>query len=107
MLNAEQVARKKKQRKGYRAKARAFVIDYKCSHLCTDCHGSFPFYCLDFDHVRGRKEFELRRAGDDITSIAKLKEEIAKCDVVCKNCHAIRTFKRNLKTNEELQNPPV
>jgi len=106
-LTLEQIERKKKQRKAYRARARAFVIDYKCSHLCTDCGESFPFYCLDFDHVRGRKEFELRRAGDDIINIDKLKEEIAKCDVVCKNCHATRTFKRNLSTNDELQNRPV
>ncbi len=103
----EQRERKKKQRKGYRARAIAYVIDYKCTHLCADCGESKPFYCLDFDHVRGRKEFELRRAGDDITSLVKIQEEIDKCDVVCKNCHAVRTFMRNLSTNAELQNCPV
>ncbi len=72
-----------------------------------DCHETKPFYCLDFDHVRGRKEFELRRAGDDVTNMDRIMEEIAKCDVVCKNCHAIRTFMRNLHTNDELQNRPV
>lgn len=99
--------RKKRQRKSYRDKARAFVIDRKCSTPCKDCHGTFPFYKLDFDHVRGRKEFELRRAGDDITSLETLEEEMNKCDIVCKNCHAERTFKRNLSTNAELQNHPV
>lgn len=106
-MTHEQRERKKLQRKQYRAKARAFVIDWKCSHPCKDCGVSFPFYKLDFDHVRGRKEFELRRAGDDITCLKKLKEEMDKCDVVCKNCHAERTFKRNLSTNVELQDDPV
>jgi hypothetical protein len=106
-VTPEAKERKKKQRKGYRQRARSYVIDYKCSHPCTDCGETKPFYCLDFDHVRGRKEFELRRAGDDITNMDRIKAEIAKCDVVCKNCHATRTFMRNLHTNDELQNRPV
>lgn len=60
---------------------------------CADCAKTFPYYVMDFDHVRGTKLFTLgeapaRRGRDQIL------EEAAKCDVVCSNCHRIRTHKR-------------
>lgn len=59
---------------------------------CMDCGQRYPYYVMDFDH-REDKEFTIskRRA----YSIEKLLAEIAKCDVVCSNCHRIRTFNRN------------
>lgn len=87
-----------------RVKAKRFIVDYKSIRPCSDCGVQHPYYCMDFDHVRGRKEFELWRVGDHVTNLDRIKEEIAKCDLVCKNCHAKRTFIRNLHTNDELQN---
>lgn len=55
---------------------------------CADCGGSFPPVCMDFDH-RGDKKFNLGQYGK--RSIETLMAEIAKCDVVCANCHRIRT----------------
>jgi hypothetical protein len=60
---------------------------------CTDCGLSFPWYVMDFDHVRGKK-FNVSRATSDMRSIESIREEVAKCDVVCSNCHRIRTFTR-------------
>ena len=57
-----------------------------------DCKGSFPPECMDFDHVRGEKNFTIGRGYK--MSIPKVKKEIDKCDVVCSNCHRIRTKKR-------------
>lgn len=56
---------------------------------CADCGGIFPTEAMDFDHVRGRKRV-------DATGMRKLGfqtavEEIAKCEVVCVNCHRRRT----------------
>jgi hypothetical protein len=60
---------------------------------CADCGQNFAPHVMDFDHVRGVK----------IGNIALLKTyaptavvlaEIAKCDVVCSNCHRIRTHDR-------------
>lgn len=57
---------------------------------CIDCGLKYPPECMDFDHVRGKKLFTIgerrRQSG--------LLAEIAKCDLVCANCHRIRTRAR-------------
>lgn len=56
-----------------------------------DCGGTFPPECMDFDHVRGEKSFNV---GENFyISESKLLAEVAKCDLVCANCHRIRTVK--------------
>lgn len=62
------------------------------SNPCKDCGFSYPYYVMQFDHVRGKKLFNI--AEHHNTGIKKLLEEIAKCDIVCANCHAERTHKR-------------
>ena len=62
------------------------------NHPCLDCGQSFPSECMDFDHVNGDKEFHVtqgKRRGRE-----RVIREIAKCDLVCANCHRIRTRKR-------------
>ena len=58
---------------------------------CMDCGVRYPLCATDFDHVRGKKLFGLNDATSH--SLQKVKDEIAKCDVVCANCHADRTYK--------------
>ncbi len=66
------------------------VIDKYKNIPCQDCGGIFPTCCMDFDH-RENKSFNI--ATGTSRSDKKLIEEIKKCDVVCANCHRIRTFK--------------
>lgn len=75
--------------------ATAWVAEYKESHPCTDCGGYFPSECMDFDHRPG--EVKLRNIGkmSNYRSHDLIREEIAKCDLVCANCHRTRTRKRN------------
>lgn len=49
---------------------------------------------MDFDHARGIKEFELRTVSKTNISRKRILEEVAKCDVICSNCHRIRTFSK-------------
>lgn len=59
---------------------------------CVDCGQSFPPCVMDFDHVRGAKS---RCVGNLFNvSEARLMAEIDKCDLVCSNCHRIRTAAR-------------
>lgn len=58
---------------------------------CMDCGGIYPPYVMDFDHVRGKKLFQV--AGSLHRSRERVLAEVAKCDVVCSNCHRMRTFR--------------
>lgn len=73
-----------------------FIDEYKRSHACVDCGFSgkdFPFV-LDFDHQDGgrTKKFNVGSWRHSVLSIEAVKKEIAKCELVCANCHRKRTF---------------
>lgn len=62
------------------------------SKPCRGCRKKYPHYMMEFDHVRGKKLF---RIGNGMgQSLVSLQREIAKCDVVCANCHRRRTWQR-------------
>jgi hypothetical protein len=58
---------------------------------CTDC-GNKDFRVLEFDHL-GDKEFGIA-AGIGMMTFESLQTELDKCEVVCANCHRIRTTNR-------------
>lgn len=62
---------------------------------CLDCGNKFPFCCMDFDHRDGTSKSKNVAAlvGEGYSKDTILKE-IAKCDLVCANCHRIRTQSR-------------
>jgi hypothetical protein len=66
---------------------------YKLKRGCTDCgYNSHP-EALEFDHTDDNKKFTI---GSQIAnySVESLMEEVSKCEVVCANCHAVRTANR-------------
>jgi hypothetical protein len=71
------------------------VINDIKSRPCADCGNTFPAPCMDFDHVRGLKRFTI--AQRMITPLSTLLKEIEKCDIVCSNCHRMRTVSRVLR----------
>lgn len=59
---------------------------------CADCGVQYPPYVMQFDHRDpGVKLFNVSAAPGRYSTDQVL-NEIAKCDVVCANCHAERTF---------------
>lgn len=50
---------------------------------------------MDFDHVSGQKKFNLSAAANKMRSLMAVEDEIAKCEVVCANCHRERTYRRS------------
>ena len=88
--NKDYYSRKATQRK---ILIRDFIRESK-NKPCADCGISFPYYVMQFDHVRGEKALNIGNVTSKGLSITKLKKEISKCDVVCANCHAIRTHER-------------
>jgi hypothetical protein len=69
-----------------------FLRELKQSSPCADCHVSYPYYVMQFDHVRGIKEFDLGSFAQ--RSMKRVLAEVGKCDLVCGNCHAERTHQR-------------
>lgn len=61
---------------------------------CLDCEERFPPMCMDFDHVLGVKSFNIANATNSRLSWSRILDEIAKCELVCANCHRIRTYNR-------------
>ena len=77
------------QKKHY-AKMRAAVDAFK-DVPCMDCGRRYPSCVMDFDHRDPTaKAFSIGMMITN-TSLDALLAEIAKCDVVCSNCHRIRT----------------
>lgn len=71
---------------------RQHLLEVLRTRACEDCGEADPVV-LEFDHLRDRIECLSAMAGDG-ASIALLDAEIAKCEVVCANCHRMRTAKR-------------
>lgn len=67
---------------------RRWLDAHKLSKGCIDCGYRGHHAALHFDHVRGEKLLNVCNA----KSIAQAESEIAKCEVRCANCHAVKTF---------------
>ena len=59
---------------------------------CKDCEEMFPPCCMDFDHVRGEKKYLVSQMMVKKMAKETILAEIAKCDLICANCHRIRTW---------------
>lgn len=77
-----------------RRASQAFVQSQK-QKPCLDCGGRFPPVAMDFDHIGDDKTADLCRMAHDGYSVKRLMEEIAKCELVCANCHRVRTQSRH------------
>ena len=77
-----------------------YVRNYLLDHGCADCGYNQDPRPLSFDHRPGTVKVRDIKAGQQLGWEALL-EEIAKCDVVCMNCHIIRTSERR---KEVMQN---
>lgn len=75
------------------AECREYVRFLKETTPCTDCGVNYPYYVMDFDHLSD-KEYELSSMIQSGYSLEKVKTEIAKCEIVCSNCHRQRTHMR-------------
>ena len=93
-LRAQQRSWERRNRERHNAKvnrrrreALLFVLAYKETHPCERCGESHPA-CLQFHHpshaVKERDVSVLAHGG---AALSRLVDEIAKCEVLCANCH--------------------
>lgn len=83
-----------------------YVNQYKLKAGCADCGYNGHPSALDFDHLPGSDKTAsvallVHCAG---VHIDQVKKEMAKCEVVCANCHRIRTLRRLEQNRKEKRN---
>lgn len=85
--NREVAAERNKQS---RRKKREWLNALKEANPCMDCGVSYPARVMDFHHVREEKIGNLGTMLSVSASWEELKAEVAKCEIICANCHRLR-----------------
>lgn len=80
--------------KNQRAKARkaAYIRSLRCEP-CADCGQTKPWYVMQFDHLHDKK-WPISSMSSQ--SWKRIEAELAKCELVCADCHATRTHFRRI-----------
>ncbi len=86
---------RRQARSATRARQRSLqriVLEHLEAHPCTDC-GEGDVRVLEFDHVVARDQYVARLVRRAVRPEV-LRAEMARCEVVCANCHRRRTARR-------------
>lgn len=81
---------------------RSKVDDYKMNHGCSLCDEKEPV-CLDFHHRKDKDELVSRLIAQ--LSLRRLEKEIAKCSLLCANCH--RKLHKGLFSEDRINAMPL
>lgn len=93
-----QQAKTLQRQKDKRNKIRKYLQALKEEKSCADCGVNYPYFVMDFDHLpEHEKSFDIATFSKHHT-LEDIMTEVDKCDVVCANCHRIRTWSRLLTT---------
>jgi hypothetical protein len=83
------------QKQRYRPSLSEWYRSLKTGKPCADCGGVFHYSAMEWDHRPGvTKRVMVSSLIGKSNSERAVLAEIAKCDLVCANCHAVRTFNR-------------
>ena len=63
---------------------------------CSKCNKIFHYKEIDFNHIKGVKTDDVSSLIMKLKPISIILEEIAKCELVCANCHRLFTFNKQL-----------
>lgn len=74
--------------------ARAWMASLKAGVPCRDCQETFPVWVMHWDHLPGFEK--VGEISVMVTSRGReaVLEELKKCELVCANCHVMRTVAR-------------
>lgn len=93
-LDGQAYAKVREAQLRQRETKRNWICEYLSSNPCVDC-GESDIEVLEFDH-RGddTKISDVVKMMNNGTGLARMIEEVNKCDVRCCNCHRRKTNKR-------------
>lgn len=92
--HAENSAKRVAQSRVRRAKLNAFNAEMKAASPCSDCGNFFHHAAMTWDHLPGTQKVA------DVANLVKggMRKkffiELTNCELVCANCHAVRTWSR-------------
>lgn len=73
--------------------------EVKDNQPCMDCGVSYRHFQLDYDHRPDEEKVDtVTRLCSQSKGWKTILAEIAKCDLVCSNCHRMRTWQRRQLT---------
>ena len=85
---------KKEYMRARKDAVKATVRAYK-RKPCQDCGNSYPYYVMDCDHRPDEEKlYQVAQIHKNQHTLAKVQAELDKCDVICANCHRMRTYER-------------
>lgn len=86
-------AARKRARQKSLAQNKERLAELKEASPCADCGQHFPSVCMDYDHLRDKTKGVTLMVNTGY-SWGRVLEEIEKCELVCANCHRLRTRDR-------------
>lgn len=92
VVKKEDPAAPRKERET-RGVSRRFLDGMKTMLPCADCGINYPPMSMDWDHLNGDEKNVNVSQGLHLGFLGIL-EEIDKCELVCTNCHRVRTAQR-------------
>ena len=99
-INADKAkSRRKRGAKPIQRSRQKIVRDYVRKikdSPCMDCGVSYPYYVMDLDHREPARKYKSVSAMQKYP-LEMVMDEVAKCDVVCSNCHRERTWGKRKK----------
>ena len=100
-MSVRPAAAEKRSKK--RSELRSWIADYKRTLSCVRCGFKHPA-ALQFHHVdQNTKKFEIGSAVMLQKSLRQVQEEIAKCECICANCHAVHHYEERILLEADRQ----
>jgi hypothetical protein len=82
------------ERQRARWRSQAAQLDQLRNVACADCAERFPPCAIDFDHRDASTKEQRVMAMIGRAGTSRILAKVAKCDIVCANCHRARTYRR-------------
>lgn len=87
------------RRRAAKDREREWMNSLKEGIPCADCAGVFPVFVMQWDHLPG-----FDKVGEIASMLGcrreRVLQEVAKCQLVCANCHMMRTVARMTKLGQ-------
>jgi hypothetical protein len=85
--------------RAYRGRARAWMAALKEGIPCHDCGEVFPVWVMHWDHLPEYEKLDEISVMVGSRTREAILEELKKCELVCGNCHVMRTVNRSRRAN--------